>query len=126
MKLIGTRNIANLRFSNVTVKDEDGNDMDAGDLIKELPNIETFQYVLKNDEKTPSEKLAALPPFSKLCEFKLHGIEEDFDFNVFHEFVKKNPTVKYFLSFFCSFEFIENIAKNFRPTADVTICKENF
>uniref|UniRef100_A0AC35FJL6 Uncharacterized protein n=1 Tax=Panagrolaimus sp. PS1159 TaxID=55785 RepID=A0AC35FJL6_9BILA len=125
MKLIGTRNIANFTFANVTVKDEDGNDMDAGDLIKELPNIETFQYAFKNDERTPSEKFAALPPFSKLCEFELHGIEEDFDFNVFHEFVKKNPTVKYYLSFFCSFEFIENIAKNFRPSAHVIINKQN-
>uniref|UniRef100_A0A914P8S7 Uncharacterized protein n=1 Tax=Panagrolaimus davidi TaxID=227884 RepID=A0A914P8S7_9BILA len=89
IKLVGACNINNLFFDQVTVINEYGIGVDVADLLKELPNIETFFYSLKNGETFSSNKFAALPSFPHLQEIKLVGIEEKkFDLKIFGEFIK--------------------------------------
>uniref|UniRef100_A0AC35F5T8 Uncharacterized protein n=1 Tax=Panagrolaimus sp. PS1159 TaxID=55785 RepID=A0AC35F5T8_9BILA len=110
IKLVGACNIYNLFFDQVTVINEYGIGVDVADLLKELPNIETFFYSLKNGETFSCNKFAALPSFTHLQEIKLVGIEEKkFDLKIFGEFIKKNPTAKYFLYFYCSNQFYHQI-----------------
>uniref|UniRef100_A0AC34FN44 Uncharacterized protein n=1 Tax=Panagrolaimus sp. ES5 TaxID=591445 RepID=A0AC34FN44_9BILA len=103
--------IQSLSFDNVSIKEEYGNDVEVADLLKEIPNIERFEYIFKESESMSSaaQSLAKLEPLSKLCEFSLFNIQNGFDFTAFEEFIEKNLEVFYDIEFCGSTEFFDKI-----------------
>uniref|UniRef100_A0A914Y6G9 Uncharacterized protein n=1 Tax=Panagrolaimus superbus TaxID=310955 RepID=A0A914Y6G9_9BILA len=111
-KMVETCSTKNLRFNCISVNDEYGNDVEIAELLKEIPNIENFEYIFKDNESTSktAQKLVELKkPYSKLCEFSLFNIQEGFNFEIFGEFTEKNVFVFYDLEFCGSSEFFDEL-----------------
>uniref|UniRef100_A0AC35GRM1 Uncharacterized protein n=1 Tax=Panagrolaimus sp. PS1159 TaxID=55785 RepID=A0AC35GRM1_9BILA len=81
------------------VRNENGKILDVADLMKELPNINSFDYTFKfvvpNEVVTPEtmQKLVELPTFPNLRKLSFFHIQEPFDLEAFGGFIRKNPTV---------------------------------
>uniref|UniRef100_A0AC35FYN6 Uncharacterized protein n=1 Tax=Panagrolaimus sp. PS1159 TaxID=55785 RepID=A0AC35FYN6_9BILA len=118
-EMVASCNIQYLILRCITVKEKHGIVVDICGLLKEIPNIEKFTYIFKEGESLPIQKLIHLPSLSKLQQFTLSEIQEDFDLKIFIEFIKNNPSAFYELHLRCSANFYDKIKaaeKNIVPT----------
>uniref|UniRef100_A0AC34G0B7 FBD domain-containing protein n=1 Tax=Panagrolaimus sp. ES5 TaxID=591445 RepID=A0AC34G0B7_9BILA len=118
-ELMESCNIEYLILHRVNVE-ESGTGYDVADLIKEVPNIEYFEYTYNKRESMPCHKLAELHPFPRLHHLHLNEIHENFDLKIFVEFMKKNPTAFYELSLRCCPKFytkVKSVEKDTVPAS---------
>uniref|UniRef100_A0A914ZH64 Uncharacterized protein n=1 Tax=Panagrolaimus superbus TaxID=310955 RepID=A0A914ZH64_9BILA len=117
--IIESCNIECLSLQRLTVE-QYSNVIDVADLLKEVPNIEYFEYTFNKRESIPCHKLAELHPFPRLQRLHVNEIHENFDIKTFAEFIKKNPTVSYELSLRCCPKFfgkVKSVEKDAVPAS---------
>uniref|UniRef100_A0A914PX32 Uncharacterized protein n=1 Tax=Panagrolaimus davidi TaxID=227884 RepID=A0A914PX32_9BILA len=108
-EMVASCNIQYLILRCITVKNKHGIVVDVSGLLKEISNIEKFTYVFKEGEILPIQKLIHLPLLTKLQQFTLSEVQEDFDLKLFVEFIKNNPSAFYELQLRCSKKFYDKI-----------------
>uniref|UniRef100_A0AC35F2Z7 Uncharacterized protein n=1 Tax=Panagrolaimus sp. PS1159 TaxID=55785 RepID=A0AC35F2Z7_9BILA len=94
-KLAASKELGCLKLNRVNVYDENGFKIGIGKLWKTAKYIKSVHYRFRDGEIMSgiAQKLAELQPFRNLNNVWLHNVEDDFNLEVFCEFIKKNPTV---------------------------------
>uniref|UniRef100_A0A914QIY9 DUF38 domain-containing protein n=1 Tax=Panagrolaimus davidi TaxID=227884 RepID=A0A914QIY9_9BILA len=117
--MVASSKLEEVELRDCIVRNENGKILDVADLMKELPNINSFDYTFffnaPTEVVTPEimQKLVELPTFPNLLELKFFHIHELFDLEAFGEFIRKNPTIRQYDFFYVdgTVEFLQQITQ---------------
>uniref|UniRef100_A0A914PWE4 Uncharacterized protein n=1 Tax=Panagrolaimus davidi TaxID=227884 RepID=A0A914PWE4_9BILA len=102
-ELFLTKNVKLCNFRNVSVLSKNGTKMPLEKIVENLPSIFGFKFTFGSNSLNVSsktvEELIKIPHFSKISNFSLVNISEDFDIQTSFDFLKKNSSPKFDLKY---------------------------
>uniref|UniRef100_A0AC34F6W5 Uncharacterized protein n=1 Tax=Panagrolaimus sp. ES5 TaxID=591445 RepID=A0AC34F6W5_9BILA len=102
--LVSSNKIENPMFYHSHVEKDDGSIVPIDEVIKCLPNVKQFGWYMDSimastvTHQTAKKLIKVLNP-SILTKITLISIPDTFDFCVFADFMEKNPSIDYYISF---------------------------